>query len=86
MLLWRFPGYAPESIAPLQSALPIEPWRIMIASIQALVFILTLLLAIPTGAVMPDARPKRYLPGLIESDEELANIDPLAGDQDVENN
>lgn len=85
-LLWRFPGYDPAAMTPLQSALPIEPWRILIASVQALVIILTLLLAIPTGAVMPDARPKRYLPGLIESDDELANIDPLAGDQDVENN
>jgi hypothetical protein len=85
-LLWRFPGYDEASIAPLQSAMPIEPWRIMIASIQALVIILTLLLAIPTGAVMPDARPKRYLPGLIESEDEMNAIDPLAGDQDVENN
>ncbi|MEY4533090.1 MAG: hypothetical protein RI926_859, partial [Actinomycetota bacterium] len=74
------------AMTPLQSALPIEPWRILIASVQALVIILTLLLAIPTGAVMPDARPKRYLPGLIENDDELAEIDPLAGDQDVENN
>jgi hypothetical protein len=85
-LLWRFPGYDSAAIVPLQSAMPVEPWLIIIASTQALVLILTLLLAIPTGAVMPDARPKRYLPGLIESDDELATTDPLAGDQDVENN
>ena len=35
---------------------------------------------------MSDLRPKRYLPGLIESDDELAALDPLAGDQDVESN
>jgi hypothetical protein len=35
---------------------------------------------------MLDARPKRYLPGLIESEEELAASDPLAGDQDDEQN
>jgi hypothetical protein len=85
-LLWRFPGYDSAAIARLQSSMPIEPWRVVIAAVQALVIILTLLLAIPTGAVMPDARPKRYLPGLIENEDELGTVDPLAGDQDVENN
>jgi hypothetical protein len=58
----------------------------LILSGQALVILLTLLLAIPTGTVMSDLRPKRYLPGLIEGDEELVRADPLAGDQDVEQN
>lgn len=85
-LLWRYPGYSPDTVAPLQSVLPVEPWRIIIGSVQGLILLLTLLLAIPTGSVMLDARPKRYLPGLIESEEELASIDPLAGDQDDEQN
>jgi hypothetical protein len=85
-LLWRYPGYDASAVSPLQSTLPVQPWQIIIASVQALVIILTLLLAIPTGSVMPDARPKRYLPGLIESDDELDALDPLAGDLDDEQN
>jgi phage tail protein X len=85
-LLWRFPGYSAAATTIPEPSLPVEPWRLLILSGQALVILLTLLLAIPTGTVMSDLRPKRYLPGLIEGDEELVRADPLAGDQDVEQN
>jgi GT2 family glycosyltransferase len=85
-LLWRYPGYDAAAVVAVPSAMPIEPWRVLIASVQLLIFVLTLLLAIPTGSVMPDARPKRFLPGLIEGDEVSTSLDPLAGDLDDEQN
>ncbi|MDH6531823.1 GT2 family glycosyltransferase [Aurantimicrobium minutum] len=85
-LLWRFPGYDAAATTIPEPSLPVEPWRLLILSGQALVILLTLLLAIPTGTVMSDLRPKRYLPGLIESDDDPVSADPLAGDQDVEQN
>jgi hypothetical protein len=66
--------------------LPIEPLRTGLWTIQAIVIVLTLLLAIPTGSMMVDARPKRYMPGLIEGDDDELYADPLAGDLDDEQN
>jgi uncharacterized membrane protein YdfJ with MMPL/SSD domain len=58
----------------------------MILAIQALIILLTLLLAIPTGNVRTDLQPRRTLPGLIEGDDAFDALDPLAGELDVEEN
>lgn len=85
-LLWRYPGYSPDLTVQPEPSLPIEPLRTGLWTMQAIVIVLTLLLAIPTGSMMVDARPKRYMPGLIEGDDDDLYADPLAGDQDDEQN
>jgi len=109
--LWRFAagtGTAPGAQTPLSAA---EPLRSLILGVQALVIILTLLLAIPTGAPRSDIRPKRRLLAgagagagvaggvgagagasdvperfLDDDDDVIDMIDPLAGENDDEEN
>ena len=97
-LLWRFAagtGAAPGAHMPLSAA---EPLLALIVGGQALVIILTLLLAIPTGAPRLDIRPKRQLAGAgtgtarktgmqeISDETPLDVGDPLAGENDDEQN
>jgi len=85
-LLWRYPGFSSTAINLPQPSIPVEPWRTIILAVQALIILLTLLLAIPTGNVRTDIEPRRKLPGLIEGDEIFDSVDPLAGELDVEEN
>jgi hypothetical protein len=80
-LLWRFAGgigSAPGAALPPSAT---EPLRFLIIGSQALVVILTLLLAIPTGAPRRDIRPKRSLVVTPEATPSSPN-DPLAGEND----
>jgi hypothetical protein len=94
--LWRFAagtGAAPGAQTPVSAA---EPFRSLILGAQAVVIILTLLLAIPTGAPRSDIRPKRrQLAGAVVAgagvsggtvSDEVAVGDPLAGENDDEEN
>jgi hypothetical protein len=100
-LLWRFAGgtgSAPGAQMPSSAA---EPLLFLIVGGQALVVILTLLLAIPTGAPRSDIRPKRK-PSVVVGAGVGAGVgvgaavdtaaapfgtgDPLAGESDDEQN
>ena len=119
-LLWRFAGGLGETPGAQTPASATEPVRSLVISAQALVILLTLLLAIPTGAPRSDIRPKRRvaaaaaagagaafatagatsgagtaadtdraeeMSGLdFDEDEPLALNDPLAGENDDEEN
>lgn len=85
-LLWRYPGYSTSAVKLPAPAIPVEPWRSLILTVQGLIILMTLLLAIPTGAVSAPARPRRPLPGLIEGDAEIESVDPLSGVHDDEEN
>ena len=85
-LLWRYPGYDPAGLSLPQPAIPVQPWRSIIMAVQGLIILMTLLLAIPTGAVNPTTVPRRHIPGLMEGDDVLESVDPLSGVHDDEQN
>jgi hypothetical protein len=84
-LLWRFAagtGSAPGAATPASA---VEPQRALVIGVQALVILLTLLLAIPTGAPRRDIRPRRQL--AVGAEPAPVNpSDPLAGENDDEQN
>jgi hypothetical protein len=92
-MLWRFAaatGDAPGAQMPNSAT---EPLRALILGSQALVIILTLLLAIPTGAPRRDIGLRRRVAGLaptaVSNDVDLPPLDgadPLAGELDDEQN
>ncbi|GAB2824612.1 hypothetical protein GCM10027022_13910 [Alpinimonas psychrophila] len=99
-LLWRFAGgigTAPGAQMPHSAT---EPLLFLIVGGQALVIVLTLLLAIPTGAPRGDIRPKRELvtsgigsgraresdSAKTSDDIPVGASDPLAGENDDEQN
>ena len=59
-----------------------QPWRTIILSVQALVIILTLLVAIPTGP--PRVEGRRRQEPVTTEDEDFEPVDALAGDFDDE--
>lgn len=85
-MLWRFPGYLPDAPGSRQPDAEVQPWQALIIGGQALVIILTLLLAIPTGSARADIRPKRVIKGLTEEEIIPIGSDPLAGEHDDEQN
>ena len=83
-LLWRIPDLDTSVVAQLYPTSATEPWRSIVGVIQIVVLILTLLLAIPTGA-LAQARPRREIPGLEENAEDFAPVDALGGDDEPQN-
>jgi hypothetical protein len=84
-LLWRVPDVDSSVVAGLEPPALTEPLRSIIISTQALVLFLTVLLALPTGA-LAEARPRREIPGLEEDFEDFAPVDALGGDDDEPQN
>jgi GT2 family glycosyltransferase len=84
-LLWRFAAPDTQASSARTSPSATEPWRVLILSVQLLVLILTLLLAIPTGIPQPDIRPRRPIEGLASEPLAFEPEDLLAGDDDEEN-
>lgn len=84
-LLWRYAHPDTAASAELTSTGGVEPWRAIILSIQLLVLILTLLLAIPTGIPQPDIRPRRTIEGLGSETIVFEPEDSLAGEDDEQN-
>jgi hypothetical protein len=82
--LWRIPDLDTSVVAQLYPTSATEPWRSIVGVIQIVVLILTLLLAIPTGA-LAQARPRREIPGLEENAEDFAPVDALGGDDEPQN-
>ena len=83
-LLWRVPNIDTSVVAELYPTSATEPWRTLITVAQISVLILTLLLAIPTGA-LAQARPRRDIPGLEEDTEDFTPVDALGGDDEPQN-
>lgn len=84
-LLWRYGSPDTQASAELTSASATEPWRFLILTIQLLVVMLTLLVAIPTGIPQPDIRPRRMIEGLASEPLAFEPEDLLAGEDDEEN-
>ena len=85
-LLWRYPNYSAGATQLPAPAIAVQPWRSIILVVQGLIILMTLLLAIPTGAVSASAAPRRRIPGLIEGEDLGESIDPLSGVHDDEEN
>jgi hypothetical protein len=83
-LLWRIPDVDTSVVAQLYPTSTTEPWRSLVGAVQISVLVMTLLLAIPTGA-LAQARPRREIPGLEEDAEDFAPIDALGGDDEPQN-
>jgi hypothetical protein len=83
-LLWRVPDVDTSVVAQLYPTSATEPWRSLVGSVQISVLVLTLLLAIPTGA-LAQARPRREIPGLEEDAEDFVPVDALGGDDEPQN-
>jgi GT2 family glycosyltransferase len=83
-LLWRFAQPDTAASAQLTSVAGVEPWRAILLSVQLLVLILTLLLAMPTGIPQPDIRPRRSIAGLASETIAFTPKDALAGEDDDE--
>jgi hypothetical protein len=83
--LWRIPDVDTGVVASLEPSGADEPFRTIVLASQGLVLILTLLLAIPTGA-LAEARPRRDIPGLDEDPEDVGPRDSLGGDDDEPQN
>ena len=84
-LLWRVPEVDTTVVADLQPSASVEPLRSVVIGSQLLVLVLTILLAIPTGA-LAEARPRREIPGLEDDLDEGGPIDLLGGDDDEPQN
>jgi hypothetical protein len=80
-LLWSYPGVSTTEADHLTPESATQPWRTIILSVQALVIILTLLVAIPTGPPRVEGR-RRQEP--VSTEEDFEPVDVLAGDFDDE--
>ncbi len=83
-LLWRVPDVDTSVVAGLQPESSVQPLRSIVLVVQGGVLILTLLLAIPTGA-LAESRSRREIPGLDEDADDLAPVDLLGGDDEPQN-
>jgi hypothetical protein len=80
-LLWSYPNVSTAEADLLTPESATQPWRTIILSVQALVIILTLLVAIPTGPPRVEGR-RREDP--VATEEDFEPVDALAGDFDDE--
>jgi hypothetical protein len=78
-LLWSFPGVTTADVESDTPASATQPWRTIILSVQSLVLILTLLVAIPTGPPRVEGR-QRGEPDAEHEDDKPEDV--LAGDHD----
>ncbi len=81
-LLWSYPDVSTAEVDLLTPESATQPWRTIILIVQALVIILTLLVAIPTGP--PRVEGRRRQEPVTTDDEDVEPVDALAGDFDDE--
>lgn len=80
-LLWSYPNVSTTEADLRTPESATQPWRTIILSVQALVIILTLLVAIPTGPPRVEGR-RREDP--VATEDDFEPVDALAGDFDDE--
>lgn len=80
--LWRFAHPDTQTSASLTPQSATQPWRWMILTVQLLVMLMTLLLAIPTGMPQQDIRPRREIKGLCTEPLSAAPVDLLTESDD----
>jgi hypothetical protein len=81
-VLWSYPGVSTVDAAAVNPPSETQPWRSIIFTVQILVLILTLLVALPTGP--PRAEGRRVAEPAAFDDEGFEPRDVLAGDLDDE--
>ena len=81
-LLWSYPGVSTADAAVVNPPSETQPWRSIIFSVQILVLVLTMLVALPTGPPRADGR--RVAEPVAFDDEGFEPVDVLAGDLDDE--